>query len=170
MSIDIPSQDHFYEVVDVVAATSEPKPGLTQKYMVALWDTGMRVDPAARAAIMFSAAAKLRLNQTNPFHPIFLYMLRSYALSCIRIALDDPKTYASDAVLVAVSTIAQTESVCGWLEDHEVHRQGLALIMKARDPAVAQALDALLSITDSITLPQILEWGNIAYSDRMQNT
>jgi hypothetical protein len=64
MSIDIPSQDHFYEVVDVVAATSEPKPGLTQKYMVALWDTGMRVDPAARAAIMFSAP--LESNKSFP--------------------------------------------------------------------------------------------------------
>jgi hypothetical protein len=167
MGIDNPPQDHFYEVVDIVAATSEPKRRPTQKYLAALWDTRRRFDPAARAAILFSAAVKLRLNEANPFDPIFLYMLRSYALSCIRVALDNLKTHASDAVLVAVSTIAQTESVCGWPEDHKVHRQGLAQIMKARDPAMAQALVALLSFTDSITLPQILEWENIAYSDCM---
>jgi hypothetical protein len=97
-------------------------------------------------------------------------MLRSYALSCIRIAFDDPRTHASDAVLVAVSTLAQTESACGWLEDHEVHTQGLAQMMEARDPAMTQTLDALLSFTESITLPQILDWGSIVYSDRMQNT
>jgi hypothetical protein len=157
MGTDTSPQDRFYDVVDVVAATSEPKQRLPQKYMVALRDATMRVDPAARAAILFSAAAKLRLNQANPFHPVFLYMLHSYALSCIRTSLDNPERHTSDAVLVAVSTIAQTELVCGWLEDHGVHKQGLAQIMEARGSTTTQALDVLLSSIDGITLPQILQ-------------
>jgi hypothetical protein len=148
-----------------VAATSEPKYRIPQKHMVALWDTNMRVDPAARAAVLFSTATNLRLNQANPFRPVFLYILRSYALNCIQTALNDPERHASGALFVAVSTVAQTELVCGWLEDYEVHRQGLAHIREARDPTMALVLDDLLSFTDSITLPQILDWSFIKCRD-----
>jgi hypothetical protein len=167
MGTDTSPQDRFYEVVDIVAATSEPKQRLPQKYMVALRDATMRVDPAARAAIFFSAAARVRLNQGSPFHPVFLYMLHSYALSCIRTSLNDPERHTSDAVLVAVSTIAQTELVCEWLEDHGIHKQGLSQIMEARGSTMTQALHVLLSSIDSITLPQILECSSTAYSDHV---
>jgi hypothetical protein len=167
MGTDTSPQDHFYDIVDVVTATSEPEPRLPQKYMVALLDTTIRVDPAARAAILFSATVRLRLNQASPFHPVFLYILHSYALSCIRTSLDDPRRHTSDAVLVAISTIAQTELVCEWLGDHGVHKQGLAQIMEARGSTMTQALDVLLSSIDSITLPQILGCSSTAYSDHV---
>jgi hypothetical protein len=46
-----------------------------------------------------------------------------------------------------------------------VHRQGLAHIREARDPTMALVLDDLLSFTDSITLPQILDWSFITCRD-----
>ena len=167
MGTDTSPQDHFCDVVDVVAATSQPNQKLPQKYMVALLDTTMRVDPAARAAILFSAAVRLRLNQVSPFHSAFLYMLHSYALSCIRTSLDDPGRHACDAVFVAVWTLAQTGLICGWLGDHGVHKQGLAQIMEARGSITTQALDVLLSSIDSITLPQILVCSSTANSDHV---
>jgi hypothetical protein len=90
----------------MIAETNRPKDEFPQEYMTALCDTAMRLDHAARAAILFSAATNFRLDQKNPFHPVFLNMLRSYTLSCIRIALDDPQRYANDAVYVAVSIMA----------------------------------------------------------------
>lgn len=166
ISIDtLSSQQHFYKVIDIMASVSEPQHNLPTGYMHALWDTSSRIDPAARAAVLFGAAANVRVVQATAMKLSLLYVLRGYALKSIRTALDDPQRYASDAVLLAVTTVAQTEMLLGWQEDHEVHKRGLAQIRGVRGPTIAKVLDVLLSFTNTTTTPQIMEWSTSAIKE-----
>ena len=55
---------------------------------------------------MLGAAASIRPHQTNPVNLALLYQLRGHAVGCIRAALEDPERRFSDAMLVAVTSIA----------------------------------------------------------------
>jgi hypothetical protein len=148
-----------------MATPSEPAQNLPPGYMVSLWDTSSRSDPAARAAILFSAAANFRLTQAEPFPHGLLCVLRGYALSSIRAALEDPRRVVGDAMLVAVTTVAQTELVCGWEEEHRVHQRGLAQIRKLRGPNVVRDFEVSLSLIDGMTAEEIMKWTRFAVEE-----
>jgi hypothetical protein len=128
-----------------MATISESKLGVPDGYILSSWTTSMRVDLAARAAILFSAAVSFRLVQKTPFH------IR------IRPALGDPRRSNSDAILVAVTTVAQSELLCGWYEDCRVHQRGLAQIREARGPTVARFLHASISFIDDLSASELVE-------------
>jgi hypothetical protein len=140
-----------------MATISESKLGVPDGYILSSWTTSMRVDLAARAAILFSAAVSFRLVQKTPFHIRILHILRDYALRSIRAALGDPRRSNSDAILVAVTTVAQSELLCGWYEDCRVHQRGLAQIREARGPTVARFLHASISFIDDLSASELVE-------------
>jgi hypothetical protein len=133
--------------------------------MVSFWDTSSRNDPAARAAILFSAAANFPLTQAEPFPHSRLCVLRGYALRSIGAALEDPRRVSADAVLVAVTTVAQTELVCEWGEEWGVHRRSLAEIRRMRGTSVGGDFEVSLSFIDGMTASQIMKWTRAAVEE-----
>lgn len=147
-----------------MAAECEPRYALPKGCMRALWETSLIISPAARAAVVLCSAAHLRLHQADPFRGVFLHRLRGHALSCIRTALDDPERCTSDAVLVAVISVAMSERLCGWQDNYAVHMRGLAQIRKARSATIDRTLEGILSCAWSIKWTQVSNWTSAAYS------
>ena len=146
-----------------MSSVSEPKYGLPRGYTALLHHDSMRVEPAARAAIVLASAANINLLQHNPFKPAYLYNLRGHALSCVRSALADPVRRDSDAVIVAVSSITVSELFFGRREDYEAHLRGLTHLRKSRGETLGKFLDGVLSSICDITMSKIDDWVSDAY-------
>lgn len=147
-----------------MAAECEPKYVLPKGCMRALWEASLLVDPAARAAVVLWSAANMRLYQADPSREVLLHRLRGYALRRIRTALDDPTRCTSDAVLVAVTSVAMSERLCGGGDDQAVHKRGLAQIREARGATMDSTLEGVLSCIWSLKMDQVSVWTSAAYS------
>lgn len=146
-----------------MATACEAEYTLPKGYMHTLWDASMRDDPAARATIVLCSAANIRLHQTNPFRQVFLLRFRGHTLSRIRTALGDPSRRTSDALLVAVTSMAISERLSGREEDYNVHMRALAQIRKFRGATIGKMLDGILSSSGSLKTSQMLDWTSAAY-------
>lgn len=121
----------------------------------------MRLEPSVRAAVVLGAAASIRPHQTNPVNLELLYRLRGHALGCIRAALEDPERRSSDAMLVAVTSIAICELYLAPKEAHDAHMRGLAQIMQIRGPVLDPGLVEAISCIAGLKINQLMHLNDV---------
>jgi hypothetical protein len=74
-----------------------------------------------------------------------MFGLRGHAFGCIRAALEDPERCSSNAMLVAVTSIAVCELYLAPKEAYDAHMRGLAQIMQIRGPVLDAGLVEAIS-------------------------
>ena len=157
-------QAHFFKGFDAMAAECEHEGVLPEGCIRALWSASLIHDSAARAAIVLCSAAHMRFHQVDPFPEIYLHKLRGHILKCIRTALCEPKRCISDAMLVAVTSLAMSERLCGWHGDRAIHMRGLTRMIEARGVTMNKTVELALSCIWNLQMTQVYTWTSIAYS------
>jgi hypothetical protein len=118
----------------------------------------MRADPRARAAVLYAAAMSIQSQHLIAFPPTALHQIRGHTLSSIRTALDDPKRYVTDSMLVMVATVGVSELVQGQTDYYDIHMRGMAMIAGSRGLPMRQYLYTIVSwvkTTDPLQLSDI---------------
>jgi hypothetical protein len=110
---------------------------------------------------VLGAAASIRPHQTKPVNLELLYRLRGHALGCIRAALEDPERRSSDAMLVAVTSIAVCELYLAPKEAHDAHMRGLAQIMQIRGPVLDPGLVEAISCIAGLKINQLMHLNDV---------
>jgi hypothetical protein len=134
---------------------------LPKGYIWALWERSLRLEPSVRAAVVLGAAASIRPHQANPVNLELLYRLRGHALCCIRAALEDPERRSSDAMLVAVTSIAVCELYLAPKEVHDAHMRGLAQIMQIRGPVLDPGLVEAISCIAGLKITELMHLNDV---------
>ena len=124
----------------------------------------MQSEPGVRAAAVLGEAASLRSQQANPICLATLYRLRGDTLSCIRTALEDADRRTSEAMLVAVTSMAVCDLWLAPKQAHDTHMRGLAQLMEARGTTVGPLLAEAISCVAAIKVTHVLHLNSVVYS------
>ncbi|GAB7329568.1 hypothetical protein MBLNU13_g01327t2 [Cladosporium sp. NU13] len=147
--------------MSVLDSASEPQHPLPKGYIWSLWERSMSHEPSVGAAVVLGVVASIRPHQTNLVSMATLYQLRGHALGCIRAALEDPERRSSDAMLVAVTSIAVCELYLAPKDAHDAHMRGLAQLMQARGPVLDPGLVEAISCIAGLKINQLMHLNDV---------
>ena len=154
-------QSHARDIISVLDSAPDRQHSLPKGYIWNLWERSLLREPSVRVAVVLGAAASIRPHQTNQVSMATLYRLRGHALDCIRTALEDPERRSSDAMPVAVTSIAVCELYLAPKEAHDAHMQGLAQIMQIRGAALDPYFVEAISCIAGLEIKQLLHLNDV---------